>query len=131
MSSSCSAKTSIIIKYVSIILFSFLLSACNSGSEDASLHSEDASLQEIAFNKIADYAETATNPTPTVQDYIDAGVSGVTSENLAELNILVEQLEPDDVDTEAEVTALMAQFNLQIASKANWGFQWDGVSVWQ
>ena len=33
--------------------------------------------KEIAIDKIAAYAESASNPAPTVQDYMDAGVIGI------------------------------------------------------
>jgi hypothetical protein len=61
----------------------------------------------VALDKIEDYAQSDTNPAPTVADYITAGVIGVTSENLAEVNTIVEAKKGIDVDTLEELQAII------------------------
>ncbi len=79
------------------------LTAC--GSSD----STPPSAAEIASAKIQAYAEDGTKPKPTVADYTAAGVTGVTEENLAAYNILVDAKTGADVDTVAELKALVAE----------------------
>ena len=76
------------------------LTACGSNTNP-----DEATAKEIAIEKIADYAQDRS-VTPTLQDYIDAGVTGVDASNLAEINTAVELLTHDDVDTEAEIQAV-------------------------
>ena len=88
-------------------------------------------VKDTALEKIMAYAEDGTNAAPSLKDYIDAGVSGVSSENLAELNAVVDELELVDVDTTTEVIALTTELNINIGTRAKWGFKWDDSSVWQ
>ncbi len=73
------------------------LTACGSNSNIGAV-----TAQETAIEKIADYAQNG-GVSPTLQDYLDAGITGVDANNLAEINTAVEQLIHDDVDTEAEI----------------------------
>ena len=77
--------------------------------------------QEIALQKIIAYAEDESNSEPALQDYIDAGVSGVSSENLAALNAVVGGLDSIDVDTIVELEALTTQLGINIAPTVNAG----------
>jgi len=68
-----------------------------------------------AIERIANYAEYGGTP-PTVQLYIDAGVTGVTSDNLDAINVVVAGLEYEDVDTAAEVQALADGLGVDITA---------------
>ncbi len=72
--------------------------------------------QNTAINKFIAYAQSnGSSEAPTLQDYIDAGVGGVTEENLAEINELVENLTRDEVDTTEEIQAIVNEINVNIA----------------
>jgi len=75
----------------------FLLTACGGGSS-----SDSSETQRQAIRKIMTYTETENSTAPTLQDCHNAGVRGVTAENLYEMNQLVESLEAEDVDTVSE-----------------------------
>ena len=92
-----------LLKNIRGFILSFIvltLSACGSGSNNPV-----STPQELAIDKIADYAQNSAVE-PTLQDYLDAGVTGVDASNLADINTAVEQLTYDDVDTEAEIQAI-------------------------
>ena len=81
------------IKTLTLYLFSILLlAACK-------FNDNDPDTKDIAIEKIAAYAQGSSNSAPTIQDYLDAGVTGVNNTNLAELNATVDGLNADDVDT--------------------------------
>ncbi len=78
-----------------------MLTACGGGtSTDTEL-----TAKELAFQKIETYAENG-QIAPSLQDYIDVGVVGITVDNLADINEVVETLIADDVDTTEEIQAL-------------------------
>jgi surface protein len=87
-------------KWLFLSLIFLALNACGSGANTPAL-----TAQEIAIEKIADYAQDG-GIEPTLQDYLDAGITGIDATNLADINTVVEQLTYDDVDTEAEIQAL-------------------------
>ena len=60
-----------------------------------------------SMNKIKAYAENSNNPIPLLQDYIDAGVTGVTEDNLNTVNQAVEALDSEAVDTVAKLDDLV------------------------
>ncbi|RUM46750.1 MAG: hypothetical protein DSY80_01620, partial [Desulfocapsa sp.] len=62
--------------------------------------------QQVALQKIQDYADDNTNPAPTVQDYLDAGITGVDADNLDAVNSQVDAVAGTDADTVAEIQAL-------------------------
>ena len=66
----------------------------------------------IALDKIADWAEDSeggdANQEPTVEDYAEAGVEGVTSDNLDAVNAAIAEAERDAADTTAEVQGIVA-----------------------
>ena len=66
-----------------------------------------AGKKEAALNKIKAYADDNTQPAPTVEDYTDAGVTGVTAENLVDVNAAVDAKTGEEVDTDAEVQAVV------------------------
>jgi uncharacterized protein (TIGR02145 family) len=68
-----------------------------------------------AIQKIATYAQSG-GTAPTVQMYADAGVTGVTEENIDEINAVVAGLNYEDVDTPAEVQGYVNQLGLDITN---------------
>jgi len=88
------------IKYLQslILLIGLLLfTACGGGGSN--------NTQTTAIGKITAFAKDGT-PIPSVQDYVDAGVVGVTESNLAEINEIVSNLTPDEVDSKEEIQAI-------------------------
>ena len=86
---------------LSVLLLSTLfLTACDSGGSSLTE-------KQIALNKISAYAEDGSKSVPSLQDYIDAGVGGLNGGSLADFNALVEKLGKEDVDTTAEIEALV------------------------
>jgi len=98
---------------VLLLTFTLLFTACGGGGSSTS------DTNKIALAKIEAYANDHTNPAPTIQDYIDAGVTGVTAENLAEINAIVDDLESEDVDTVEEINALVRSLDINIVPVAN------------
>lgn len=92
-----------------LFIFSSLLIACGGGGGGNTTSSNNQTAKEIALEKIMTYAEDGSKPTPTLQDYVDAGVTGVSNATLAELNILVDALGANDVDTTEELELLTIQ----------------------
>jgi len=76
---------------------------CGGPGADNSTAAESA--RDVAIDKISLYAQNGVN-IPTLQDYLDAGVTGITVANLEEINTAVENLTKEDVDTTAEIQAL-------------------------
>ena len=61
---------------------------------------------DTALALIARLCRDNTNTAPTVQDYIDAGVTGVDAANLNAVNAGIDAVEKADADTVAEVQAI-------------------------
>jgi len=59
----------------------------------------------LAILKISTY--DGTNTVPTLQDYIDAGVTGVTTGNLAAVNAIIATATTADSDSTVEIQALV------------------------
>jgi len=92
-----------------VLLLSTLFNACGGTANSATPRGQ-------AIDKIVAYSENNGNGAiPTLQDYIDAGISGVTEENLAEINEIVENLTRDEVDTTEEIQAIVNEANVNIA----------------
>ena len=102
-----------------------VLSACGGGGSSSSDSSDNSSggftAKESAIEKIKAYSNGESNTAPSLNDYIAAGVTGVTSETLAELNEIVEGLSPEDVDSTSELEALTTQLGINIVPNANSG----------
>jgi hypothetical protein len=62
--------------------------------------------KSVALTKIADYAVKGEKA-PTVQDYIDAGVTGVTADNLEAVNTAVRAQDQDGVDSVEKIQAIV------------------------
>ena len=66
------------------------------------------SSKELAFQKIKAYAQSnGSSSAPSIKDYQDAGVTGVDTTNLIELNEVIENHTAIDVDTTIEIQALV------------------------
>lgn len=87
--------------FISLLLASSLFFTACGGSSNGD------NPQDIAINKIIAYAEDQTNPVPTVEDYEDAGVTGVTEENLEAMNTYIASLTRDDVDTVEKIQEIV------------------------
>jgi len=76
----------------------------------------DTTAQEVAIAKIIVYAQDGV-AAPSVQDYIDAGISGITTEELEALNSTVLGLSQEQVDTTQELQALFDALDLSTAQE--------------
>ncbi|HHD79739.1 MAG TPA: hypothetical protein ENK98_08950, partial [Epsilonproteobacteria bacterium] len=79
----------------------FFLVACGSG-DGGTIYGGSDTKQKDAIQTIATYAQSSTGQ-PTVQDYLDAGVSGVTNTNLANINNEIRKHSYEDVDETVEI----------------------------
>jgi hypothetical protein len=71
-------------------------------------NSEDSTAaKDNAIAKIKAYADDNSKPAPTVQDYADAGVTGVTDSNINDVNAAVDAKTGTDVDTTAKIQAIV------------------------
>ncbi len=70
----------------------------------------------MAIAKIEDYnnGDGSTPPALVLQDYLDAAVSGVSSDNLAAVNALILASSSGDTDSAAEIQALVTILNSAI-----------------
>ena len=80
------------------------LTACGGGGDTTS----NQTAAEAAAAKIEAYAEDGTKPVPTLQDYIDVGLTGIDAANLDRYNALVEDKDAAGVDSLEELNALVA-----------------------
>ncbi len=92
-------------------LMLLILTACGGGDTPSS--PTTPTTQERAIDKIEAYAQ-GTGSAPSVQDYLDAGVTGVTADNLNEINAVVAGLTQEDVDTKEEIQALVNGLGVQL-----------------
>lgn len=63
--------------------------------------------QEEAIEKIVNYADGVSVDVPTQQDYVDAGATGVTPDNLAAVNAEVDEVGGSRVDSENEIQTVV------------------------
>ena len=76
---------------------------------------DTADLKQQALNKINQYATSGgTSAKPEIQDYIDAGVTGVTVENIIKLNQTVSELGNEDTDTLLEIQEILNDLGIVI-----------------
>jgi Bacterial Ig-like domain len=85
-------------------------------NSDAAGTSTDALVQDVvdtgvtahatAVAKIASYADLNTNEPPTLADYMDAGITGVTAANLITVNAKLDQAAQTAADTTSEIQKL-------------------------
>ena len=95
------------LKFIKWLLMSVMLvtfTACGGGSSNN--NTTPPTDQQIAIAKIMKYAETGT-PVPTVKDYEDAGVTGVTADNIDKVNAKVAELTPEEVNTAKKIRVIV------------------------
>ena len=78
-----------------------------------------AAAKMAALAKISTYAADASSPAPTLMDYTDAGVMGVSADNLEAVNMAVAAAASTaaDADTLADIQALAAPAIMTAAAK--------------
>ncbi|MEE9327313.1 MAG: immunoglobulin-like domain-containing protein [Cocleimonas sp.] len=103
-------------QFKAILFFSVatMLTACGSsrGTSDLSEHNQNT-IQQAALDQISGYAGNAAETSPIVQDFLDAEVSGVTQQNIDEVNTLLATLSSEEVDTKSELQAIINHFVAQ------------------
>ncbi len=77
-----------------------------------------AAANMAALAKISTYAGDSSSPAPTLMDYTDAGVMGVSADNLEAVNMAVAAATAADADTLADIQALAAPAIMTAAAKA-------------
>ena len=90
-----------------------LLTACGGGGGST------LDVKEIAINNIEAYADNNSRTAPTLEDYSNAGVQGVTADNIDDINALVDGLTAEDVDSTEEIKALVASSGINLVPIAN------------
>jgi surface protein len=91
-------------KNFSLILASILFISCGSNNTDNEL---------TGLDTLIAYAE-GNGETPTLEDYTNAGVMGLSIEELAELNEIIFNLSKEEVDSTEEVQALANNLGVDI-----------------
>ena len=106
-----------------LLLSSFLLSGCGgggSGSNNSMTTSSSEDIADIAIDHIVQYAQNNSHA-PSIQDYIDAEVTGVTEDNLEEVNAVIAGLTKEDVDTKEEIQAIVDSLLVNLVPTADAG----------
>jgi len=88
-----------------LLLLGAFFVACGGGGGGSSSSTPSIG-EETAIDRIENYA-SGRGSAPTVADYTAAGVSGVTEDNLDEVNNLIAGLTAEEVDTQAEIQVLI------------------------
>ncbi len=84
-----------------------LFTACGGGGSSGGTAPVNPQPPQITgIDKIKAYADDSTLSAPTVEDYADAGVIGVTEDNVADINAVVADLTAEDVNTPEKIQAL-------------------------
>jgi len=105
---------------ISALLVLFLL-GCGGGGGSSPDTTETQTPKTIAIDKIMLYADDNTQPVPTVDDYADAGVVGVTLDNIDDVNDAVADLTASDVDTTEEIQQIAHDLGILILPTADAG----------
>jgi len=83
------------------LVAAIFLAACNENANTEQIN------QAGAFDRIVAFAENG-KVAPTKEDYLEAGIFGVNSdEKVAEVNEIVENSDPAEVDTQEELQAIV------------------------
>ena len=108
------------VHYLLMIIFSsLLLSGCGGGGSSTTTPTSNTA-QETAIEHIYQFAQNNSSA-PTVQDYLDAGITGVTQENIDEVNAVVSGLTKEEVDTKEEIQAIVTSLQINIRPTVNAG----------
>lgn len=100
----------LIINKIFLSLTLVILVACGGGGSSSGTPSLSV---ENAIDRIENYAN-GTGSAPTVADYTAAGVSGVTEDNLEEVNNLISGLTAEEVDTQEEIQSLLNDLGIGV-----------------
>ncbi len=114
-------------KQFKILLLSGMViffTACGGGGSGGSINNSEGTTapssavadnpSTIAVDKIMAYADDPTLSAPTVEDYADAGVIGVTAENIAEINDVLTSLTKEELDTKEEIQAIANDLDITL-----------------
>ncbi len=101
-----------VLQTTAVLLGATFIAGCGGGG---------GSVTQGAIDLIADYAQSSANPAPTTLDYHDAGVTGVSADNLAAMNAMVERGVRADYDTAAEIQALSDKIGPKAVLDRNFG----------
>ena len=98
---------------LSTVLF---FTACGGGgsSDGGATPVSTETPQTIAIDKIKSYAGDSSEPVPTIDDYFDVGVTGVTEENIDDINSLITSLSEEDVDTKEEIQVIVDELEITL-----------------
>ncbi len=66
-----------------------------------------------AYTKIIAYSQDSSNPSPSTEDYADAGISGVSANNVDQINAIIEAMSPGDIDSIGELQPLIDEYLVQ------------------
>ena len=101
------------IRYTITLFAIWLITGCGGGGSPT-VH--QPSIQDTAIQKISQYAQShGTATPPTIQDYLNAGVTGIdTQDELDKVNEAVSQLTADDVDTDKEIQEIADRLGVTI-----------------
>lgn len=97
-----------IFRYIFILIALLFLVAC--GGNNSTNTAKDR-----AIEKAKAYAKSkGTTDIPTLQDFIDAEVIGVTDANIADINQVISNLTPEEVDTTEEIQTIANQLGVTV-----------------
>jgi uncharacterized protein (TIGR02145 family) len=85
-----------VIEVTTVLIGATVLSGCGGGSGSGDP-------LQAALSLIADYAENNINPVPDTLDYRDAGIMGVSMDNLSAVNAMVDRGGRNEFDTQNEI----------------------------
>jgi len=93
--------------FLIVIITLFFISCENTGDKQT--------LKQIAITLISNYAD-GEGLAPTIRNYEDAGIIGVNGQNLLKLNLFIQTLVAEDIDTEEELNAVIDALGVSLAS---------------
>jgi uncharacterized protein (TIGR02145 family) len=102
-----------VIQTAAMLLGATFIAGCGGGG--------GGSATQGAIDLIAAYAQSNTNPVPSIQDYSDAGITGVSADNLAAANAMVDKGVQTDYDTATEIQALIDLIGAKAVPDRNFG----------
>lgn len=108
------------IQWITMLALVFMLTGCPFNKDRNTNNSPTPAInvpnkQELALEKIEAFATSNGSSTvPSLHDYIDAGVTGLDADELADLNEVVENLTATEVDTTSEIQALADALGINV-----------------
>jgi hypothetical protein len=98
------------IKYIKFILLIFFLAACGGGAGGDQNPSPEINENQNRLYIITDFAEKGTRA-PTVDDYKNLGINGVTPDNINQINDYLKNLHKSQIDTKEKIQQIVNNFN--------------------